>query len=157
MPVLRANRREGGAAGDVDDPPAPAAVEEMRDGEAAEVGRGLQVDGQRPLPGRVPFLVGRIVGDALIDAGIVDENVDLAAELVERGVPDVARRRRVHEIAGDQLVAALGRMADDAVPVFLEERVSGRADAAAGPGDEDVHGPQQLNPLRGQRGGSASS
>ena len=48
MPMLRRIAAKGGAAGDIDDPPATAAVEEVRHREPRQVGRGLQVDGQRP-------------------------------------------------------------------------------------------------------------
>src|SRR5436190_19625117 len=106
--MLGAIAAKSGAAGNIDDPSASATVEEVRDGEAAEIGRRLQVDGQRSRPGRMPFVVGRIICDCFIDSGIVDEHVDLTAELVERGVPYVARGRGVGEITGDQRVATLG-------------------------------------------------
>src|SRR5947207_8278830 len=158
VPVLWRIAAEGGAAGDVDDPapdlsPGTAAVEEMRHGEAAEVGGRLEVDGKGPVPRCVPFLVRGIIGDGLIDAGIVDQHVDLAAELIDRGVPNVARRRRAHQVTGDELIAALRRMADHTVAMFLEMRISGRADPAAGAGDEDIHegaiSTATLAPLRG--------
>src|SRR5207248_11374633 len=94
----------------------------------------------RPGPGAVPFLVRRIVGDRLVDAGIVDQHVDLAVELGQGRLPDVARRRRIHEVGGDELVAALGRMADDAMPALLEKCISSSANPATGAGNEDVHG-----------------
>src|SRR6185312_5770053 len=125
-------------------------------GEPRQVGGGLQIDGQRPLPGRVPLLVGRIVGYAFVNPGIVDQHVDRAAELVERGVPDVARRLGVGEVARDQRVAALGRMADDVMAGLLEERVSGRADAAARAGDEDVHAADLAIPPRDGEGDQRS-
>src|SRR5205085_564309 len=106
---------EGGPAGDVDDPAGNSEVEEVRDRELRQVGRSLEVDGQRPVPGRVPFVVRRIVGHRLVNAGVVDQHVDLAVELLERGVPDTARRGRVGEVAGDQLSAALGRVSADIV------------------------------------------
>ena len=142
MPVAGRIAAKGGAAGDVDDPSATATVEEMRDREPAEVGGGLEVDGQRPRPGGVPLVVGRVVRDRFIDAGIVDEHVDVAAKLVDRRVPDVARRRRVRKIAGDEQRAALARMADNPVARLLEGVERGRANAPAGAGDEDVHGPR---------------
>ena len=150
MPVLLRIAAKGGAAGDVDDPPGDSEVEELRDGELAEVGGGLEVDPQRPVPGRVPLLVGRIVGDGFVDSGIVDEDVDLPAELVERGLPDLARRLGVGEVAGDQLVASKRGMAADLVAVGLEQGISGRADAAARSGDEDVHGSLPILPGTGR-------
>ena len=84
----------------------PPLLAEMADGEAAEVGAGLEVDGQRARPGGVPVVVGRIVGDGFEDAGIVDQHVDPAAELVERGFPQGARRGGVGEVGGDQPVTA---------------------------------------------------
>jgi hypothetical protein len=112
----------------------------VRDGEFAEVRSRLEVDAQRARPGAVPFLVGRIVGNAFIDSGIVDEHVDPAVELGQRRVPDVPRSCGIHEVAGDQVIAAFGRMTDNPVSVLLEERVGGRANATARAGDEDVHG-----------------
>ena len=139
MPVLRRIAAKGGAAGDVDDPPALAAVAEVGDRKPAEVGCGLEVDGQRALPGGVPLLVVGMIGDALIDAGIVDEGVDASAEPPQRRLPDFRRCCGIGEIARNQLVAAARGMADDIVTGGLEQCVSGRADAAARSGDEDVH------------------
>ena len=68
------------------------------------------------------------------------EHVDAAAKLVERRVPDIARRAGVGEVAGDQCVAAFGGMADDLVSGLLEQCVGRRADAAARARDQDVHG-----------------
>ena len=82
---------------------------------AAEVGGGLQIDGQRPRPGGVPFLVGRIVGDAFVDSGIVDQHVDPAAELFQRRLPRSTWRCGIGQVAGDQAVTAVGRMAGNAV------------------------------------------
>ena len=50
----------------------------------------------------MPFLVGRIVGNALVNARVVDEHVYLPAKLVEGGVPDVARCFGIGEISGDE-------------------------------------------------------
>jgi hypothetical protein len=68
----------------------------------------------------MPLLVGRIVRDAFIDPGIIDENVDTSVEFVQRRVPDRARRCRIGKVAGDQRIAAAGRMADHAVAVRLQ-------------------------------------
>ena len=143
MPVLRAIAAIGGAAGDVDDAPRPPCRRDR--GNARRRGgtgrRGLQVDGQRPRPGRVPLLVGRIVGDALVDAGIVDQHVDPPAELVERGVPD--RRAARRDRRGRRRSACRCRWSNGRRRCgrASSKRVSGRADAAAGAGEEDVHGP----------------
>ncbi len=56
MPVLRRISAKGGAAGDVDDP-STFALAEVGDCKPAEVGCGLEVDGQRAVPGGVPLLV----------------------------------------------------------------------------------------------------
>ena len=120
MPVLGRIAAKGGAAGDINDASRDAEVEEMRHGELAEVRRGLEVDAHRPGPGQMPFLVGRVVGHGFVDAGIVDQHVDLAVELGQRRVPDVARRGRVGEVAGDELVTAHGRMTNDAVVTRLQ-------------------------------------
>src|ERR1051325_2891386 len=111
----------------------------MADGETAEVGGGLEVDRQRPLPLRVPSLLISKIGDALVNARIVDEHVD-AAEPPERGLPDPPWRGWIGEIASEQLFAPAGGMAGDIVAGGLEEVVGRRPDAAARSGDEDVHG-----------------
>src|SRR4051812_25631308 len=71
MPVIGAVAAIGGAAGDVDDPPAAAARAEMEHGKAAKLGRGEQVDAQRPLPLHAPGVAPDRGG--FEDAGIVDE------------------------------------------------------------------------------------
>ena len=57
-----------------------------------------------------------IVGDGLVDAGVVDQHVDPAAELRQARFPDYSRGGRVGKVAGDQAVTARGRMAGNAVP-----------------------------------------
>ena len=112
----------------------------MRYGMAAEVGGGLQVDRQSPRPGGMPFFIGRVVGDAFVNAGIVDQHVDPPAELFQCGLPDLPlakRDRRGRRRSGHRRPASNGRRRwwPDRV-----EQFEGRgADAAAGAGEEDVH------------------
>jgi hypothetical protein len=113
-------------------------VAKVRDGEAAEVRRGLQVDCQRAVPRRMPVGFGDVVRDAFVDAGIVDQHVDPPHALHCR-IPDPPRCAGVHEIARDQLVAAPRGMAYDIVAAGLEQRIGRGADAAARSGDQDVH------------------
>src|SRR4051812_40333155 len=80
-----------------------------------------------------------MVGDRLINAGVVDQSIDATVEPGQCRVPDLARGGWVHQIAGDQLAVASGRMADDHVAGGFEEVERGLADASARPGDEDVH------------------
>jgi hypothetical protein len=96
----------------------------------------------------MPFIIGRIVGDGLVNAGIVDEDVDPVVELGERRVPDLAWRFRVREVAGDQLVAAAAGMPADIVPGRFQERISRRPDTAARAGDKDVYGKVVDDPPR---------
>ena len=77
MPVAWRIAAKGGAAGDIDDAAAAIGLE-MLDGEAAEVGCGGEIDGERAGPGCLPVGVGSVVADALVDAGIVDQRVDAA-------------------------------------------------------------------------------
>ena len=63
-----------------------------------------------------------MVGDGFIDAGIVDQHVDAAAEPLKRRFPDALRCRRVGQFAGDQLVAAAARMAGDIMQEDYPER-----------------------------------
>ena len=113
MPVVGAVAAKGRAAGDVDDPPA-AFLAKMPDGEAAKIGACLQVDGERPRPGGVPFLARGLDVDAFEDSGVVDEDVD-RAELAKRRVPCLARRVGIGEIGGDQAVIALGGLTGNAM------------------------------------------
>ena len=140
MPMLRDIAAIGGAAGDVDDPAASPRVAEMETASRLKSAADCRLMVIVRCPGGVPFVVAGIVGDGFVNAGIVDEHVDPAAELARAPRPRVARRGGIGEVAGDQLVAAARGMADDIVAGRLEQRVSGRADAAARSGDEDVHG-----------------
>ena len=63
----------------------------------------------------------------------------IPAELIQRRVPDIARRGRVRQVAGDQLVAAASGVSGDIVAGGLEQCVSGGANSAARSGNEDVH------------------
>src|SRR4051794_15162833 len=105
--MLRRVPTEGSAAGDVDDASnLGVALAEMRDSESAEVGGRLKVDGQGPLPRRVPFLIPGIFGDAFVNAGVVDEYVDASAEPAQSGLPHRTRRASIAQIASDQLIAS---------------------------------------------------
>src|SRR6185369_13835626 len=147
MPMLRAIATKGGAARDVDDPAAlPFPFPEMANGETAEVGRRLEVDGHRSLPPGVPLILLGMIGDAFIDTGIVDESIDAPAEPPERRFPNAFGGGRVGEVARDQLVAAAAGMASDIVAARLQEVVRCRADTAACSGDEDVHRPSISSP-----------
>ena len=100
--MLRRIAAKCSAAGDVDDPPDLAfALAEVADREATEICCGLEVDGQRSPPRGVPFLVLSGIGDALIDAGVVDERVDASTEPPQRRLPDSRRCSRSGEIAGN--------------------------------------------------------
>src|SRR5262245_34744664 len=94
MPVAGAVAAKGGTAGDVDDPTA-ALPTKMLDGMTAEIRRRLQVYLERAAPGGMPFLVGRVVGDALVDAGIIDQHVDPSAQLYKGRFPDFPGSRRI--------------------------------------------------------------
>ena len=78
--------------GDRDDHPA-AALEEVRDRGARQVGGGERVDPEGPLPPRVPRLVGGVERRPLHDRRVVHEHVDRPPG--RRARPELGRARRL--------------------------------------------------------------
>ena len=127
----------------------------MADREAAEVGRGLQVDGQRPRPMRLPVRVGRVVAMHFVDDGVCWTSTSMRPPACSSAALHSARftvigqvgrsTRRRHASSGPSIVAG-----------GSEQGESGSANAAAGAGDEDVHGGFVADPPRGRGGGPFS-
>ena len=111
----------------------------MGEGEAAQVGAGLEVDGHRALPRGVPVVVVGIVGDGFEHAGIVDQHVDPPPSSSSAASHRRAARR-VGEVGGDQAVAARVEWPTTRWPGGAQMIKRRGADAAAGAGEEDVHG-----------------
>jgi hypothetical protein len=69
---------KGGTASDADDGALGVGGKPMVDGGAAQVGGGDQVDLQGARPDGLPVGMGALAVFLKVDAGIVDQNVDLA-------------------------------------------------------------------------------
>ena len=86
----------GGAAGDIDDPTADAALLEMEHRQPAQFGGCSQVYLDRPVPVRQPFRIIKRIG--LEHAGIVDQHVNAALEPFQRLLPKGVSCCNVREI-----------------------------------------------------------
>ena len=51
----------------------------------------------------MPFVIIDIVGDALVDARIIDQHIDAAVEASQCGLPNAPRRRSFGKVSCKQL------------------------------------------------------
>ena len=135
MPVIGAVAAIGGAAGDVDDPAAAAARLEVEHGEAAKLGGGDQVDLLRALPARRSSPRASSGASSKMPALLTSTSIRPSSR-------SSASFHRPSVTPGTARSAAIRPpppwrgVADGALAV--ERGEDGRADAAAGAGDEDV-------------------